>query len=185
MKRLVRIGIVSLGAAVVLLAAFHYMRAQGELSSNAVSAPQPHSAIFVTNGPSSKPVSHDLQTTYFTQGLNVGIPETAYDSVAVDNPTTFKCCYPKGCTLEIEQSMQVGGVSYVSNLWAPIVKLDGGYLAYSPWVGETPTDGFYVLATSNQSIQVTPGTHTVQSFVISIYGLNLYNFHINYRVYVP
>ena len=184
MKRLVRIGIVSMAAAVVLFAAFHYMRAQGEGPSSVVKAPHALSAP-LTVGPPSKPVSHDLQTTYFTQGLCVDIPETAGEFVAVDNPTTFKCWFPKGCTLEIEQSMQVGGVTHVSNAWGPVVQLDGVYLQYSPLVGETPTDGYYVLGTSNQSILVTRGTHTVQSFVSSWYGLHVYNYHINYRVYVP
>jgi len=183
MKRLVSAVILSLVAAVVLFAAFHYMRAQGETSNDMFSAPQA-SSTSKTDDSSSKPVPHTLLTTYFTQGDRGGAAETAYEALPVDNPTTFKCRWP-GCTLEIEQSMQVNGSS-ADNEWALLIYVDGSpSFSYSPWVGEVPSDGSYVLATSNQSIPVTPGKHTVQSYVGSKYGLALWNYHINYRVYAP
>jgi hypothetical protein len=118
-----------------------------------------------------------------TQGLAVGTEETGGVNLPVDNLTTFKCLLP--CTLEIEQTVQVGAVSYAANWWAPVVNVDGSPLAYSPFVGQVPTDDSYVLATVNQSISLKPGTHTVQSFVYSYYGLYLEDYHINYRVYTP
>ncbi|MGO8733099.1 MAG: hypothetical protein ACLQVM_09925 [Terriglobia bacterium] len=189
MKRLLRIGIVSLGAAVVLFAAFHYMRAQGETSSSVVEAPEALSADKRADSP-TQAVPHTLLTTYFTQAGTMTTPltmaEGAEDYLAVDNPTTFKCQFPKGCTLEIEQSMQVGeGPNVNANYWAPLVYVDGTMLSYTPWVGEVPPLTNYVLATSNQSTAVTPGKHTVQSYVWSDSGLTVRFYHITYRVYVP
>jgi hypothetical protein len=184
MKSLVRIGIVSLAAAVVLFAAFHHMRAQGERSPNAVNGPQASSEStpeFVTK----TSVAHTLLTTYITQ--NLGFPPTAETGgsyLAIDGLTTFKCPWP-GCTLEIEQSVEVGGVSYADNPWSLSVVVDGSVLGYSPEIGLVPSDGSYVTGNVNQSAPLTPGKHTVQSLVLSNDGLNLGSSHINYRVYVP
>lgn len=184
MKRLLRIGIVSLAAAVVLFAASQHIRAQGKWPSN--EAPKASSAS-PTNDTSSKPVGHTLLTTYFTQAYV--FPHITYETgdeyLAVDDPTTIKCPFFRGCTLEIEQSVDVGGVTSSGNWWGPFVQVDGSYTDYSPPVGETPTDGSYVLVTSNQSTPLTPGKHTVQSFVYSYFGLYICSYHINYRVYIP
>jgi hypothetical protein len=113
--------------------------------------------------------------------------ETGETYLALDSPTTIKCPFfpPGGCTLEIEQSVAVGGVDSTGNWWGPFVKVDGSFTSYSPPVGETPTDYSFVLATSNQSTTLTPGKHTVQSFVYSYDGLHVDSYHITYRVYAP
>jgi hypothetical protein len=186
MKRLLRIGIVSLAAAVVLFATSQHMRAQGRWPSNG--APKASSASH-TIDTSSKPVGHTLLTTYFTQA-NYEItapyePGLAFDN-ALDSPTTIKCPFHEGCTLEIEQSVDAGGVTSSDNWWGPFVELDGAIIyAYFVPVGETPTDESFVLVTSNQSTPLTCGKHTVQSFVYSFDGLYIWAYHINYRVYVP
>jgi hypothetical protein len=183
MNRIVKIGILSLAAAVVLFAGYHRLRAQEKKSAN-VKAPseQQH---FTTSETSGGPVGHFLIESFFTQGFAVGIPETGGEDLAVDTPTTIKCPSHEGCTLEIEQSVQVGLGSASENLWGSAVQLDGSYLAYSPYVGEVPTDGSYVLATGSQTIPLTYGPHTVQSFVFSYFGLTLEDYHINYRLYIP
>jgi hypothetical protein len=185
MKRLVSIVIVSLVAAVVLFAAFHHMRAQGETSTSVFKSAQAAVAS-KTDDHSSKPVSHTLLTTYFTQlttGTSTPITPASEDN-PIDNPTTFKCPWP-GCTLEIEQSVQMCAGSASGNGWAPLAQVDGNWLSYSPYVGEVPADGKCVLTTSNQTTAVTPGKHTVQSFVWADDAASLANWHINYRVYIP
>jgi hypothetical protein len=185
MKRLLRRGIVSLAAAIVIFAAFHYMRAQGESSTSVFKAAQAAVAS-ITNDLSSRPVSHTLLTTYFNQlSTSSATPITAasFDN-PIDNPTTFRCPWP-GCTLEIEQSVQMCYGSDTGNRWALLAKMDGIWLDYSPYVGEVPSDTDCVLATSNQTTAVTPGRHTVQSFVYADDAADLGSWHINYRVYVP
>jgi hypothetical protein len=117
------------------------------------------------------------------QVLSSGISETGGDFQAVDTPVTFKCLLP--CTLEIEQSIQVNDGDSTVNWWSGVVQVDGSYLPYSPYIGETPSDGSYVVGTVNQSTWLAPGTHTVQSFVYSLDGLTVEDYHMNYRVYVP
>ncbi len=179
MKRLLRIGIPSLAAAVVLFAAFHYIRAQGQMSPNAVKAPK---ALVVpaTTGPN---VPHVLLATYMNQVLNSGISESAGINQTVDGLVTFKCLLP--CTLEIEQSVQAGEVYYTGNYWYIGVFMDGSPLPYGPFQGYLPSDGTWVVGNVNQSISLTPGTHTVQSFVVSYAGLIVEDYHMNYRVYTP
>ena len=184
MKRLLRSGIVSLAAAIVLFVAFHYMRAQGEKSPNLSGlTPVPQSET------ADPKVAHDtLVATYITQGYS-GATNTGYSPLtlltAVDCVTTIKCPWP-GCTLEVEASIQVGGVTYTSNEWGTLPQIDGAFAPWpGPWLGETLTDGGWSLATLNWSGPLTPGTHTVQSFAGSYYGMGIYSYHINYRVYVP
>jgi len=92
MKRLVRMGFVSLAAAVVLFAAFHHMRAQGERSPSAVNAPQASSQSapeFVTK----TSVARTLLATYINQRY-AGVSEASYGNVAIDGLTTIKCPCP-------------------------------------------------------------------------------------------
>ena len=182
MKRLVRIGFVSLAAAVVLFAAFHRMRAQGERSPNAVNAPQASSQStpeFVTK----TSVARTLLATYINQGYS-GTTEPSYEGVAIDGLTTIKCPWP-GCTLEIEQNVQIGNVNYADNTWYLYVDVDGSQFLAGEAIGQTPLDSDYATGTLIQSGTLTPGTHTVQSFVLSVKGLYLSNYHIDYRVYRP
>lgn len=185
MKRLVTIVIVSLVAAVVLFAAFHYMRAQGGSSTSVLKGAQAAVAS-KTDDHSSRPVSHSLLATYFTQlSTSSSTPITAgSENNPIDDVTTFKCPW-RGCTLEIEQSVQMCNGSVSSNRWATLVQVDGTWAGYSPYVGEVPADGDCVLATTNQTTPVTPGKHTVQSFVYADDAAELANWHINYRVYIP
>jgi hypothetical protein len=174
MKRLLRIGIASLAAAVVLFAASHYVRAQGTWPSNGASQ---------TNDPSRHYTT--LLKTYSTQAYVYPYIkyETGGEHLALDGVTTFECPVLDGCTLEIEVSVDVGDVDSPDNWWGPFVQVDGSWLSYSPPVGETPTDKSYVLVTSNLSTPVTFGKHKVQSFVYSYDGLYVCSYHINYRVF--
>jgi hypothetical protein len=184
MKRLVTIGIASLAAGVVLFAAFHYIRAQGSPKSGLT---PPSAAQESDLSVPSVNVPHILVATYFTQALNTHVYETwkGEESTgwAVDKPTTIKCPWP-GCTLEIEQTAQVGDEDYTTNGWGLGVLIDGTTWLYTS-VGDVPSDGNFAVGTSDQSTPLTPGKHTVQSFIWSYDGLYLGAYHMNYRVYVP
>ena len=177
MKRLLRIGIVSLAAAVMLPAAFHFMRAQGEVPSDSEAN---HALV----DPSGTFVAHTLLGTYFTQGC----PETIYPGPAhnwhgFDNPTTFRCWRP--CTLEVEETVNVGNMTVASNYWALGGRVDGSGLPNWSWTGTVPSDESWVQGAFNQSIPLTPGSHTVQSFIMSTDGVQLGVYHVNYRIYEP
>lgn len=181
MKRLLRIGMVFLGAAVLLFAASRIIRAQGKWPGS--SGPKASVAPQTTTDP--RPMI--LFSTYVTQAYYAfeGPYETGDETVPVDSPTTIKCPDPRGCTLEIEPSIDVGGVDSEGNWWGPFISVDGGpFLPYAPPVGETPTDDSYILNTSKQSTTVTCGPHTVQTYVYSFYGLYIWSYYNTYRVYV-
>ncbi|MGO8733060.1 MAG: hypothetical protein ACLQVM_09725 [Terriglobia bacterium] len=88
------------------------------------------------------------------------------------------------CTLEVEQSTQLGGLDYTANVVGLNAMLDG---SLSPlWnVGETATDYIYGTFTFTQSFPLAPGTHTVESVGVSLYGVYLRAYHANYRVHTP
>lgn len=185
MKHLVRIGSMVFAAAVVLCAAFQVVRAQGKWPGNEALKPL---AASTPNYAPAKPVPHTLLSTFFTQkyyGWQIAdLPfETADENAALDEPLNITCPLPQGCTLEIEQSVDVGGVKSAENWWGPFVQVDGNYTSYGPPVGETPKDESFTLTTSNQSTPLAPGTHAVQSSVYSYYGLYISSYHITYRVY--
>jgi hypothetical protein len=177
-------GLVCLAAAVLLFVAFHRMRAQGDRPSHVIPAAQALS-LHQNHGNHGRFGPHEnLLATYFAEGdLYPAGVETAGQFLPLDDPTTFVCPAREGCTLEIDQSVQVGGQETAGNTWGPVVYVDGLPTSYSPMVGEVPTDLSYALVTSNQTTAVTQGTHTVQSLAWSTYGMGLGTYNIVYRVF--
>jgi hypothetical protein len=179
MKRLLKIGIPSLAAAVVLFAAFHYIRAQGEGPGTVAKTPEALVTPAVIGLPA---VAHVLYWTYMTNATPLSGTSESAGLFAIDSPLEFTCHLP--CTLEIEQSAQLGYVDYTSNEVDLGALLDGS-LTLFPIVGETATDYSYTSFNYTQSFSLKPGTHTVQSYGESSDGVYLGFYHMNYRVYVP
>lgn len=183
MKRLLRIGIVSLAAAGVLFAAFHFTRAQGQASWHAKNfSPAPKVS---QSDQSSKPVRHDLLKTFFTQGYYDGggpsLP--AHTDTALDSPNTFYCWLP--CTLEVDAKVEVwNGKAAYNWLWLDVI-VDGEDLGKGVPVAEAPEDGGVVVGPFDWTVSLKPGTHTVQSFVGPDAEVSLVGWHNNYRIYAP
>ena len=178
MKRLLRIGIVSLAAAVVLFAALPYMRAQGASSSTSPKKPE----VLAEFKGSDRSVPHLLVATYMTDAAPSSFTEESAGFFTIDDTVTFKCLLP--CTLEVDQTAQLGDVDYTSNEVAVGPILDGSYTG-GPYAGETATDNSSATFHYTESFPLTPGTHTVQAWGDSTYGVGLGFYHNNYRVYVP
>jgi hypothetical protein len=185
MKRLLRIGIVTLAAAVVLFAAFHFVRAQGEGQGSRSRKPTPQFVEPLTYVTGSPGVPHFLTANYFSQGF----PET-WESAGVPHPvdslTTFKCPLP--CTLEIDQKVNVGWNDGEPADWIWLGAVVDGSLTTAPYytaVDELPEDESWVMGVMDQTVCLKAGTHTVQSWLEADQGAELWDYHINYRVYVP
>ena len=185
MKRLLRIGIVSLSAAVVLFAAYHYLRAQGQATPPAT----PHPLVDpISVSPPAPP--QVLKETIFSQGYpQTSGAETGGTIYAIDSPNTFRCWRP--CTLEVDQKVNEGnfGTPSATDNWlwlafvvdgpAPTVGTEAPFYA----VDELPTDGSWVMGVLDTTVSLKPGTHTVQSFVYLNHDGTLWDYHINYRIY--
>ena len=175
MKRLLRIGIVTLAAAVVLFAAFHFVRAQGKGS-------QP---LVVPSTTRSDPaVPHVLFWTYLTGAYSSYTELSPAETwIPIDSQTKFTCLLP--CTLEVEQTDYVGDNYTPGNWWGLGFSVDSG----SPyWLQEPdlPTDGAYWEAIWVWSLSLGAGSHTVQSFAESYKGAGYsLAYHMTYRVYAP
>ena len=52
-----------------------------------------------------------------------------------------------------------------------------------PFLGVIPSDGTYVAGSFAQNTSVSPGTHTVQTFVYTDNGANRSIYEIQYQVY--
>jgi len=186
MKQFVKIGALSLVVAVVLFGVYHQMRAQGEGPKSIVAAATPlaedQTSLTATPG-----IRHTLLATYINQApVGVFGTETGTVFQPVDNLTSIQCPVPTACTLEVLQNMQVGGTVAVGNSWATILIVDGTIVSQgSTSLGDTLPDGDYSSATYIQSVPLTRGTHTVQSAVVSLYGLNYGWYNFTYEVFAP
>jgi hypothetical protein len=189
MKRLLRIVIVSLAAAVVLFVAAHLNRAQGKGGKNGGSVP----AVLPATSTSSTPgLPHVLVASYMTQGLPEA-PTSLTGSTwypEESNPLSFKCLTP--CTLEIQNSVNLGDSTDYSGAYdwyletlvdgspAPIAQLPDG-----TDIATVGPDGASVQGTLDQFVCLPRGTHTVQTEVKSDQDANLFWWENNYRVYIP
>jgi hypothetical protein len=178
MNRLLRIAILTFTAATVLVIASPQLQAQSKWPKH-----NPNVSSGQASQQSAESVPGALRKSYFTQGDYVNLYEEADQMLALDDPTTVVCPSRRGCVLEIEQSLSVGGVDSTGNWCGPFVEVDGiGNPA--PPAGETPTDFSYIHTGSIWTTTLTPGKHTVQSFIYSYHGLYVWSYHNTYRVYV-
>jgi len=187
MKRLTKMGIILLTAAVVMFAVHNRLRASEERSSVIHGAPQIHTNVrtntnVVTNNVTA--TNHVLYNNYINTGLSA-TPETAADFQTIDASTTIYCPSSNGCTLEVTQNVQVDTATSVGNWWGTLYYVDGSPIETGPYLGETNVDGSPVTATSIQTTTISHGDHTVQSAVFSYFGLTTELYTIKYSVYVP
>jgi hypothetical protein len=183
MKRLVKVGILSLAAAIVLFAGYSRLRAEGGKSTTIHGGTSVHPSVKVNSDVVTLSTIHNLLGTVITQG-NSGAVNPAGTYTTIDSPVTVNCPYEGGCTLEVEQNVQVDSTEN-ENLYGTIFTVDGYYNGDAPYLGETNIDGALVTGTSVGSVALTHGTHTLQSSVLSYYGLTVDVYHISYRVYAP
>lgn len=179
-KRFVKIGIVSLGAVVMLLSAVHHTRAQG---------PNPSTITLGTAAPAdpqpANPVPHILIASFMTGTFpSPHIVESAATFQPVDTKFSFDCVAPGGCTVEYATTQSVyGTTSDATDYWYALAAVDGSATVASQ--GYLPTDGNLVTGTFANSVHVAQGSHSLQTFVYSTDGLDLAYWHTVYRVYIP
>ena len=169
-------------AAIAPFAAYHRGRAQAQESAKAGSLQPTTEAVTpaaVTGG------AHALSATYFSWG-NIQ-REVGAGYQAIDAPTKVSCQSASGCTIGVEQQVQVGLVKTSNNGWAICTQVDGNYIDTPgcAWQGYIPPNGFYIVGSFAQQTSVAFGSHTVQTFIYTTYGAQEDTFNIIYRVYQP
>jgi hypothetical protein len=108
----------------------------------------------------------------------------------LDDATTVTCPVGGGsCLIEFDQYVQIGS-SATNNRWAICSKLDGVFVSTPncPYQGYTNFGGnyFYKVGSFVQFAgSVSPGTHTVRTFIDSDDGLTVGIWSLTYRVYQP
>lgn len=125
-----------------------------------------------------------LKSTAISSG-NLGATVPA-GFAALDAPLVITCPGHSTCTIAAEQNVQVRG-STANNAWAICTKVDGNYMTQPscPFLGYTGTSYYLGGSFSQSQTGFTPGNHTVQTEVYSSNGMDVYNYAINYRVYIP
>lgn len=179
MRRLLRIGILFMVAAVVLFAAFHFTRAQGKKASPVMEAPQWQVPSTLPADPHTP--SYNLVSNLFTQNYAIEQSLEPGGYPLEPGPTHFYCWAP--CTLEININADLGGNDAVGNWLGLGYEVDGQFSGWTA-VTEVPSDDSWVQATWDWTVNLKPGEHSVQSGVDTYFGAGLWSYHNNYRIYM-
>jgi len=132
--------------------------------------------------------NHVLYQTYIDQGYySNGLPIPAGNQHTFVGPVVnVNCPGTSGtCTIQANQSIQHAGSS-VGNTFQIGFYLDGSPAINLQEVGETPSDGSFLVSTTQElQAKVPLGKHTVQIFVMSLEGCSVYNYSTNFQVFKP
>lgn len=131
--------------------------------------------------------SHSLKGTYFVPG---DAPQTipANQWTAVGPEIDIVCPGSSRCTIEAVQSIQIPGPVADGNYFLFDFRLDGLLLdpVIDQEIGEIPTNGSFLTLSATEFLgNLSPGKHTVQTFLYSLDGTPVSVSNTTYRVYNP
>jgi hypothetical protein len=168
------------GIAIGVGTARRYARAQDQGSARPMEAPGGNSSpAALTSG------VHSLAATYLSTSIFNREVGPSYQPL--DQAITIVCGNPAGCTIGVEQHVQVGLSTKPNNGWAICTQVDGNYIETPgcAWQGYLPDDSFYVVGSWAQQTSVAVGKHTVQTYIYTDDGVQEDDYSIVYRVYNP
>lgn len=168
------------GIAIGLGTARRYARAQDQGSARPMEAPGGNSSpAALTSG------VHSLAATYLSTSIFNREVGPSYQPL--DQAITIVCGNPAGCTIGVEQHVQVGLSTKPNNGWAICTQVDGNYIETPgcAWQGYLLDNSFYVVGSWAQQTSVAVGKHTVQTFIYTDDGVQEDDYSIVYRVYNP
>jgi hypothetical protein len=126
-------------------------------------------------------VKHVLKGTY----IDGGAISVAFETPGggLDTPAAITCPGTKSCTLEAEQVVFVGGSN---NQYGICLYVDGKVIsAGCLYSGRGAADGSFAMTTITQATTLTPGPHTVQTFLATDVIMDARYYSATYRVYQP
>jgi hypothetical protein len=184
-KGITKLGLVAM--LVALIGVGRYASAQEDAPGKAPSA-RTVSASAAPDAPPVAAVIHSVKGVYLSSGTDSGaFFPGGYVFTAVDNPQSVFCPGTSGtCTIQADHWVEVQG-STTSNEAEVCLAVDGVFDNNCGFLEDKiPPDLSWLQVTSSHAMSgVHLGTHTVQTFAASTFGMNVAYFNINYRVYKP
>jgi hypothetical protein len=108
----------------------------------------------------------------------------------IDGPTSISCAVPGvlhggSCTLEVDQNVQLIG-STANNAWAICTQVDGVFIGQPvcPFLGFVPVASYAAGSFMQTATGISPGHHTVQTFLYTNAGATRSIYTIVYRLFV-
>lgn len=138
------------------------------------------------NGDNTLSTAHLLKGTYFNSG-NWGGGFFAGGNVAypVDNQLTVSCPGTTTCTIEADQFVEEGNAPTASS-GGLCLDVDNGGWFYCWDSGYSQGPNIYGAFSEIFNVSgLKPGSHTVQTWLFSWSGTDLYQYYITYHVYTP
>ncbi|HEV3279258.1 MAG TPA: hypothetical protein VG860_20880 [Terriglobia bacterium] len=168
------------GIVIGLGTAYRYAGAQDQGSSRPMEAPGANSSPATLT-----PGALSLVATYLSASINNREVGPSYQPL--DRPIIIACDNPRGCTIGVEQHVQVGLSTKSNNGWAICTQVDGKYIELPgcAWQGYLTDDAFYVVGSWAQQTNVSFGKHKVQTYIYSDNGIQEDDYSIIYRLYSP
>src|SRR5580658_6816790 len=115
------IGVI-VAAAMGLFAAHHSVKAQAQTQSAQLPTMREGTALPAPSGN-----AHFLDSTLFHWGNDNSVAVgSGYQPI--DDSITINCLAPNGCTIGIEQHVQMGGNGTANNSWGICTFVDGSYI---------------------------------------------------------
>jgi hypothetical protein len=184
-KRITKLGLVAM--LVALIGVGRYVSAQDDAPGKAPSARAVSASAGLVVAPVAA-VNHSLQRTYISSGTDSGASfPGGYVLTAVDSPQSVFCPGTSGtCTIQADHWVEMQG-STTRNEAAVCLAVDGVFDNNCGFLEDKiPPDLSWLQVSSSHGMSgVHLGTHTVQTFAESTYGMYVAYFNINYRVYRP
>ena len=152
------------------------------------SHPRPSSPIATQQkaAPATVVKGRKLKSTAISQGFSDAYIPAGL--VALDAPTTLNCPGTTTCTFEADQNVTLAGPT-ANNKWLICTQVDGSSMTEPDCLtplGKVSSNAFYGSGSFAQSQSgISPGSHTVQTFVYTDFGAFLGTHAIVYHVYTP
>ena len=132
--------------------------------------------------------STHLLKTYVNRGTSSATIPAYPGLLALDAPTSITCAPPNtfngSCGLVADDAFQAGVASTATTVVGEFVYVDGLPISAGPILGLVPQTTFQAYHFQDTAVGLTPGTHTVQTFVSGAGGTSVAgNFSVEYRVF--
>jgi hypothetical protein len=137
-----------------------------------------------SDGPKISTAKAKLQKSWSSYGNDVVTVESGFQPI--DGVQSFTCPGTTTCSFTAEQNVQVTGTA-ANNRWAICTQIDGNFMdkPVCPILGVVPTTILEAGSFAQSQTGLTPGAHTVQTFLWTDFGATRIFYEIIYRYYRP
>jgi hypothetical protein len=140
-------------------------------------------ALLASNTATAATSTHKAINTVINSG-NGGAALPAGTGTGIDAATIVNCPTVNGCTLGIDAMVHIYfGLHF--NRWAICATVDSGTVPPCPLNQQRDFDFGYDAGNQLLNIHVTPGNHTVQTYVVPSQAATLQNWEVHYTMYKP